>query len=79
MYFEGVMQIVLEILLGWNSKEQRGTEDGIMGELDAWGMAVEEQARKTLHSHWLLWSKRLAKMRDDLFDDDKAKQTKARS
>ena len=79
LYFEGVMQIVLEVLLGWDSKEQRGTEDGIMGELDAWGMAVEEQARKTLHSHWLLWSRRLAKMRDELFSGDKARQIKARA
>jgi len=70
LYFDGVMQIVLEVLLGWNLKEQKGSEDGIFGELDAWGMAVEEQTRKTLHSHWLLWSKRLANMRDELFDDD---------
>jgi len=79
LYFEGVMQIVLEVLLGWNSKEQRGTEDGIMGELDAWGMAVEEQARKTLHSHWLLWSKRLANMRDEVFSGNKDRQDKARA
>ena len=68
--FEGVMQIILSELLAWDSDKQEGSEDGIAGELDAWGMAVEEQARKTLHSHWLLWSKRLAKMRNDLFDDD---------
>ena len=68
--FEGVMQIILSELLAWDSDKQEGSEDGIVGELDAWGMAVEEQARKTLHSHWLLWSKRLAKMRDELFDDD---------
>ena len=43
------------------------------------GMAVEEQACKTLDAHLMLWSKRLAKMRDDLFDDDKAKQIKARA
>jgi len=79
LYFESVMQIVLEVLLGWNSKEQKGSEDGIMGELDAWGMAVEEQARKTLHSHWLLWSKRLAKMRDELFSGNKDRQDKARA
>ena len=79
LYFDGVMQIVVEILLGWNSKEQRGTEDGIFGELDAWGMAVEEQARKTLHAHLLLWSKRLAKMRDELFSGNKDRQDKARA
>jgi len=79
LYFDGVMQIVVKILLGWNSKEQRGTEDGIFGELDAWSMTVEEQARKTLHAHLLLWSKRLAKMRYDLFDDDKDKRNKART
>jgi len=73
------MQIVVEILLGWDSNKQKGTEDGIVGELDAWGMAVEEQCRKTLHAHFLLWSKVLAKMRDDLFNDDEAKQNKARA
>ena len=51
--FEGVMQIILSELLAWDSDKQEGSEDGIVGELDAWGMAVEEQARKTLHSHSL--------------------------
>jgi hypothetical protein len=77
--FQSVMQIVLEVLLGWDPERQKGSEDGIFGELDAWGMTVEEQARKTLHSHWLLWSKKLAKMRDELFSDDKAKQKEARA
>ena len=68
--FQSVIQIVLEVLLGWDPSRRKGSEDGIFGELDAWGMTVEEQARKTLHAHWLLWSKKLAKMREDLFKKD---------
>jgi len=76
--FQSVMQIILEVLIGWDPDKQKSSEDGIFGELDAWGMTVEEQARKTLHSHWLLWSKKLAKMRNELFDDIEEKRAKAR-
>jgi hypothetical protein len=72
------MQIVLEVLLAWDPDTQTGKEGGIVGKLDAWGMTAEEQARKTLHAHLLLWSKKLSEMRDAIFDGDETKRKKAR-
>ena len=77
--FQSVMQIVLKVLLAWDPDTQTGSAEGIVGELDAWGMAAEEQARKTLHAHLLLWSKRLSKMRDAIFDGDETKREKAKA
>ena len=67
------------MLLAWDPNTQTGSEGGIVGKLDAWGMAAEEQARKTLHAHLLLWSKKLAQMRDAIFDGDETKKEKARA
>ena len=73
------MQIVLKVLLAWDPDTQTGSAEGIVGELDAWGMSAEEQARKTLHAHLLLWSKKLSEMRDAIFDGDETKRAKARA
>ena len=67
------------MLLAWDPDTQTGSEGGIVGKLDAWGMAAEEQARKTLHAHLLLWSKKLSEMRDAIFDGDETKRKKARA
>ena len=73
------MQIVLKVLLAWDPDTQTGSAEGIVGKLDAWGMAAEEQTRKTLHAHLLLWSKRLSKMRNAIFDGDETKREKAKA
>ena len=47
--------IVMEILIGWNSKKREQTRKGIFGQVMAWGDTTEEQGWFTLHSHILLW------------------------
>ena len=54
--FLNIIDIVIEHLLGWD--EERGCpfdHGGIFGKLQAFSMAVEEQGRKTLHAHFILW------------------------
>ena len=56
-----------------------GSPDGILGEVVAFSLASEEQARKTLHGHFLIWLKLFSEMRDALFDDDPIKREAARA
>ena len=64
--YESTMQVVLEVLIGWNDQTHKGT-NGIFGEVEAYGDSCEEQARFTLHSHISLWIKDFNKVRDLLF------------
>ncbi|KAG7358032.1 helitron helicase-like protein [Nitzschia inconspicua] len=54
--FENVIAIVVEYILGWDTRNKCSKSDyGCFGDLDGWTYAVEEQERKTLHAHFLLW------------------------
>ena len=52
--YQSIVQILIHALFGWDIKKQRSTGSGVFGELIAWAVAHEEQARKTLHGHWHL-------------------------
>jgi hypothetical protein len=55
--FEQVVAITVEHLLGQSTNKQSNKEDErLFGDLQRWSHAVEEQGRKTLHTHFLLWS-----------------------
>ena len=49
--FESLMDVVLDKIIGDNEERR-----GMFGNLDAYGMAVEEQGRKTLHAHILVYT-----------------------
>ena len=70
MEYQSMMQIVLECLFGWDDKNQQGNE-GILGVLDAFCRADEEQGRGDLHSHWLLWISGMNKLRKMMLSRDK--------
>ncbi|KAG7352599.1 helitron helicase-like protein [Nitzschia inconspicua] len=54
--FENVIAIVIEYILGWDTRNKCNKPDyGCFGDLEGWTYAVEEQGRKTLHAHFLLW------------------------
>ena len=56
--FEQVIAITVRHLLGWDNDKKVNIENvGLFGDLDAWTYTVEEQGRKTLHAHFLLWVK----------------------
>ena len=79
MNYQSVLQIVEEILLGWDPKTQKGSPDGILDEIEAYSRADEEQNRKTLHGHYLIWVKGFSDIRDALFDNDADKREAARA
>ncbi len=45
----------MEVLIGWDFKEGKQGFFGIFGEVLGWSDTTEEQGRKTLHSHILLF------------------------
>ncbi len=46
---QNVMQILLECLLKWDTTTQTSKGKGILGTVNAFAGADEEQGRKTLH------------------------------
>jgi hypothetical protein len=65
--FASILSIVIANILGWD--EENGvafTEGGAFGKLDGFGGAIEEQGRKTLHAHMLLYIKALAQLLEAL-------------
>jgi len=53
--YNSIMQIIMEALIGWDFKEGKQGFFGIFGEVLGWSDTTEEQGRKTLHSHILLF------------------------
>ncbi|KAG7345092.1 hypothetical protein IV203_032623 [Nitzschia inconspicua] len=65
--FENVIGITVEHILGWDlNKNINKPGYGFFGDLDGRTFAVEEQGRKTLHAHFLLWIKGWGKLRSGL-------------
>ena len=52
-----VTQIIIQHVLNWDEKEEKSKGPGLFGDLAAWCLATEEQGRKTLHGHYLLFVK----------------------
>lgn len=58
--FQNQMWIVRKYLIGWDEEKDEPVEGGgAFGYVSAYTQAVEEQGRKTLHSHFLLWIKEI--------------------
>jgi Helitron helicase-like domain at N-terminus len=67
IYYENVMKIFLEHFLGWDEKtHQYVTGSGIFGTVEAWSIVTEEQGRKTLHGHCLVWLKEWPQLNNKL-------------
>jgi len=47
--FQSVMQILTECLLKWDTKTQTSKGKGILGKIQAFAAADEEQGCKTIH------------------------------
>jgi hypothetical protein len=69
--FQNTMDIVLKCLLNWDSDKKERSGTGIVGDLDGWAQAGEEQGRGSLHAHWQLFTEQLStKIRFELFHRD---------
>lgn len=54
--FNQITELLIEHILGWDAETHASKADGGMfGRLNTYTCAVEEQGRKTLHGHWILW------------------------
>ena len=54
--FDQIMELLVHHILGWNqSAQQPRLGGGAFGVLDTWSHSIEEQGRKTLHGHYILW------------------------
>ena len=67
----------MECLFGWDTKKQRGTV-GILGIVEAFCQAIEEQGRGSLHGHFLVWIKGFALMRSMIYSKDEAVKNEAK-
>ena len=67
--FLSQLEILISKLICWDDKEAIG-HPGIFGEAEAYGVAIEEQGRKTLHGHILVWIKDFNTLRNLLFHED---------
>jgi hypothetical protein len=63
--------------MGWDAANQIGKK-GVLGILEAYSRADEEQGRGTLHGHWLIWIKEFGRLRDMLYDGDSKTREKAK-
>ena len=78
MEYRSIIQIVINVLIGWNEKTQTGT-NGIFGVPLAYADCCEEQARYTLHSHISVWIKDFNDIRNLLFHDDRCISNRAKT
>ena len=72
LVYQHLMQIAADVLIGWDPETQRSKKDkGVFRMMiEAWARADEEQCRKTLHGHWLVWSREFNRCRRRLFRHD---------
>ena len=68
--FEQVLTVTIEHLIGWDSTKGINKENhGIFGDVHGYCHADEEQGRKTLHAHILIWVKEFNDLMNNLHDD----------
>ena len=55
--YQRIMELVIKHLFNWDTETQTSKGMGLFAELLAWCLATEEQGRKSLHGHFLLFLK----------------------
>jgi hypothetical protein len=76
--FQSVMQILTEHMLKWDTKTKTSTGKGILGTMQAFAGADEEQGQKTLHQHWQIWVEEINQtLQNALVDNDNKTRNKA--
>ena len=65
MVFENILDIIIECVIGWDMKTKTGNK-GLFGTPLAFTCTVEEQGRKTLHTHIQIWIHETYKARSGL-------------
>lgn len=60
--YNRIIEAVIKNIFCWNETEQKSTGVGLFAEVLAWCLATEEQGRKSLHGHFLMFVKDWKKM-----------------
>ena len=55
--YQRIMELVIKHIFNWDSENQESKGVGLFGEVLAWCLATEEQGRKSLHGHYLVYIK----------------------
>lgn len=55
--YSRIMDLVIKHVFGWDINSNEDKKMGLFGEVIAWCLATEEQGRKTLHGHFLIFLK----------------------
>jgi hypothetical protein len=76
--FQSVMDFMWKYIVGWDRDKMEGSL-GVFGEPIAACEADEEQGRKTLHSHWLIWIRGFEFVRQMCYHSDETVRETARS
>jgi hypothetical protein len=53
--YQRMMELVIRHLFNWDIETQRSNGVGLFATILAWCLAIEEQGRKSLHGHYLLY------------------------
>jgi PIF1-like helicase/Helitron helicase-like domain at N-terminus len=67
--FNSVLQLLIRHVLGWDTITKQ-SHHGAFGKIDAFYGAVEEQARKTLHVHFIVWLEDWNELLNRLYSGD---------
>jgi hypothetical protein len=68
--FQQIIELMIEHILGWDRKNQVSYNNGgAFGVLEAWNATIEEQSRKSLHAHWILYVKGWSKLLHGLYSE----------
>jgi hypothetical protein len=76
--YEMLTDIIIKCLIGWDETKGASSENyGLFGTAEAYFLATEEQSRKTLHAHFLIWLKHYTSLLKDLLSSDRFARKKA--
>jgi hypothetical protein len=78
LYFEIMLEIVLEDIVGIDIRNKKVLKEGFFGLVEAAMVTVEEQGRLSLHTHILLWISALKEMLRQAQDTSKRESKKKR-
>jgi Helitron helicase-like domain at N-terminus len=73
-FFEAALDIVFNNVIGWDRQSNShsvSNPSGIFGKIDALFASIEEQGRRTLHAHILIWVHRLNVVRNKIYSPNR--------
>jgi PIF1-like helicase/Helitron helicase-like domain at N-terminus len=75
-FFDLMLDIIYKEVLNWDKNKNKplSSEPTVFGNITAILATIEEQGRRSLHVHMLIWNSYFNKLRDDLFEPETTKR-----